>query len=59
MSQKSYSKLSKKGAFDGLRIHTDELMEVISRITPSTLTIAIVSRVPAPKSSLQDADTRP
>ena len=30
-------------AFDGLRIHTDEIMEVIARISPSTLTIAIVS----------------
>jgi hypothetical protein len=42
LSQKSHSKLAKQGTFDSLRIHTDEIMEVISRITPSTLTIAIV-----------------
>jgi betaine lipid synthase len=35
-------KLSRPNAFDGLRIHTDEFKEVLARITPSTLTIAIV-----------------
>lgn len=35
--------LSTPGAFDGLRIHTDEINEVINRITPGTLTIAVVS----------------
>lgn len=50
LAQKSYAKLSKPGAFDGLRIHTDEIMEVISRITPSTLTIAIV-RLPSAEDS--------
>jgi hypothetical protein len=43
LGPKAHAKLAKKDAFDGLRIHTDELMEVISRISPSTLTIAIVS----------------
>jgi betaine lipid synthase len=35
--------LSRAGAFDGLRIHTDEINEVIARITPSTLSVAVVS----------------
>jgi betaine lipid synthase len=47
MGAREHVKLSKPGAFDGLRIHTDEIMEVISRITPSTLTIAIVSIQPS------------
>ncbi|KAG5959116.1 hypothetical protein E4U57_000948 [Claviceps arundinis] len=37
-----HAKLSKPGALDGLRIHTDELEEVIARITPGTLTVAVV-----------------
>lgn len=45
-------KLSTPHAFDGLRIHTDEINEVIARITPGTLTIAVVSfsysRAPPP-----------
>lgn len=40
---KAHSKLSRAGAFDGLRIHTDEINEVIARITPSTLSVAVVS----------------
>ncbi|OAL39407.1 hypothetical protein AYO20_01277 [Fonsecaea nubica] len=39
---KAHATLSKPDAFDGLRIHTDEIMEVIARISPSTLTIAIL-----------------
>ncbi|TGO36332.1 hypothetical protein BHYA_0128g00190 [Botrytis hyacinthi] len=39
---KSHQKLSRHDAFDGLRIHTDEIDEVIQRITPGTLTIAVV-----------------
>lgn len=35
-------KLSSPGAFDGLRIHTDEINEVIKRIKPRSLTIAVV-----------------
>jgi betaine lipid synthase len=38
----AYNKLSQPKAFDGLRIHTDEIMEVIERVTPATLTIAVV-----------------
>lgn len=44
LTPKAYEKLSAPGAFDGLRIHTDGLNEVIARITPRTLTIAVVSR---------------
>ena len=40
---KAYSKLSREDAFDGLRIHTDEINEVIARIASSTVTIAVVS----------------
>jgi betaine lipid synthase len=42
LSQAAHAKLSHPNAFDGLRIHTDEIMEVIQRLTPSTLTIAVV-----------------
>lgn len=42
LTPKAHAKLSRPGAFDGLRIHTDEIKEVISRLTPGTLTIAIV-----------------
>jgi betaine lipid synthase len=38
----SFGKLSAPSAFDGLRIHTDEIQEVIARMTPGSLTIAIV-----------------
>lgn len=46
LSPKAHIKLSKPNAFDGLRIHTDEINEVIDRITPGTLTIAVVCRHP-------------
>ncbi|KAL2429941.1 hypothetical protein ABEF95_013319 [Exophiala dermatitidis] len=42
LGPKAHTTLSKPGTFDGLRIHTDEFMEVIARISPSTLTIAIL-----------------
>ncbi|KAL2355252.1 hypothetical protein BJ546DRAFT_679924 [Cryomyces antarcticus] len=42
LTPKSHIKLSQPNAFDGLRIHTDELREVISRMTPETLTIAVL-----------------
>lgn len=42
LTPKAHVKLSHPNAFDGLRIHTDELNEVISRMAPSTLTIAVV-----------------
>ncbi|KIW55877.1 hypothetical protein, variant [Exophiala xenobiotica] len=42
LGAKAHPQLSKQNTFDGLRIHTDEIMEVIARISPSTLTIAIL-----------------
>ncbi|GKZ94688.1 hypothetical protein AnigIFM59636_008070 [Aspergillus niger] len=42
LSPKAHVKLSSPGAFDGLRIHTDEINEVIKRIKPRSLTIAVV-----------------
>lgn len=42
LDSKAHAKFSRPGAFDGLRIHTDEINEVLSRMTPGTLTIAIV-----------------
>jgi len=42
LKPKSHQKLSRSGAFDGLRIHTDEINEVVTRLTPGTLTVAVV-----------------
>lgn len=42
LSPKSHLKLSKPSAFNGLRIHTDEISEVIARMRPGTLTIVVV-----------------
>lgn len=42
LSPKAHQKLSRPDAFDGLRIHTDEIDEVVARITPNTLTIAVI-----------------
>ena len=42
LTAKAHSKLSKPQAFDGLRIHTDEINEVIARLAPRTLTVAVV-----------------
>ncbi|KAK3382965.1 hypothetical protein B0T24DRAFT_515783 [Lasiosphaeria ovina] len=42
LSAASHARLSRPGAFDGLRIHTDEIDEVIARISPGTLTVAVV-----------------
>ena len=42
LSPKSHLKLSKPNAFNGLRIHTDEISEVITRMRPGTLTIVVV-----------------
>lgn len=42
LAPKAHQKLSRPGAFDGLRIHTDEVCEVVERMTPGTLTIAVV-----------------
>lgn len=38
----AHERLSRPGALDGLRIHTDEIDEVIARITPGTLTVAVI-----------------
>lgn len=42
LGAKAHAKLSRPNAFAGLRIHTDEINEVIARISPATLTIAVV-----------------
>ncbi|KAI4193211.1 MAG: hypothetical protein LQ346_003990 [Caloplaca aetnensis] len=42
LSPKAHTKLSQPTAFSGLRIHTDELNEVIQRFVPATLTVAII-----------------
>ncbi|PMB70689.1 hypothetical protein BM221_003144 [Beauveria bassiana] len=42
LDQEVHAKLSRPGALDSLRIHTDELEEVIARIMPGTLTVAVV-----------------
>lgn len=57
LSPKAHTKLSRPNAFSGLRIHTDELNEVIQRFAPATLTIAIVS-ICVPQKTLK-ARTKP
>ncbi|OIW22276.1 S-adenosyl-L-methionine-dependent methyltransferase [Coniochaeta ligniaria NRRL 30616] len=42
LSPQTHRSLSRPGAFDGLRIHTDEIEHVISRFQPGTLTVAVV-----------------
>ena len=42
LTAKAHTKLSRSEAFEGLRIHTDDLNEVIARLAPGTLTIAVV-----------------
>ena len=42
LSAAAHSILSKPGAFDGLRIHTDEIQEVLARFKPGTLSVAVV-----------------
>lgn len=42
LSKESHTKLSRTGAFDGLRIHTDELYEVVARMAPCSLNHAII-----------------
>ena len=42
LSREAHARLSQPGALDGLRIHTDEIDEVIARISPGTLTVAVV-----------------
>lgn len=43
LTPRAHAKLSQASAFDGrLSIHTDEICEVLERMTPRTLTIAVV-----------------
>ncbi|RYP52077.1 hypothetical protein DL769_010727 [Monosporascus sp. CRB-8-3] len=42
LSREAHAWLSRPGALDGLRIHTDEIDEVIARVAPGTLTVAVV-----------------
>ncbi|SPO02242.1 related to S-adenosylmethionine:diacylglycerol 3-amino-3-carboxypropyl transferase [Cephalotrichum gorgonifer] len=42
LSPRTHTVLSRPGALEGLRIHTDELDEVIARMAPGTLTVAVV-----------------
>ncbi|KAL8766819.1 MAG: hypothetical protein Q9209_006477 [Squamulea sp. 1 TL-2023] len=42
LGPKAHTKLSHPQAFSGLRIHTDELNEIIQRFKPTSLTIAII-----------------
>lgn len=48
LSPQAHARLSRscsphnKSPFDGLRIHTDELDEVLARLSPGTLTVAVV-----------------
>jgi betaine lipid synthase len=42
LSRGAHATLSQPGALDRLRIHTDEIDEVIARLSPGTLTVAIV-----------------
>ncbi|KAL9101907.1 MAG: hypothetical protein Q9163_002873 [Psora crenata] len=42
LSPKAHARLSRPGAFDCLRIHTDELLEVIARISSGSLDHAII-----------------
>lgn len=42
LGPKAHAKLSRPDAFSGLRIHTDEINEVILRIKSATLTVAVV-----------------
>jgi len=42
LSPTSHAKLSRPRAFDGLRIHTDEIAEVVARMRPATLSVVVV-----------------
>ena len=42
LGQQAHARLSRPHAFDGLRIHTDEIEEVIARLAPGSLTVAVV-----------------
>lgn len=53
LSERAHRKFAQPGAFDGLRIHTDELQEVIARLLPGTLSHAVVSGLPSDTSALE------
>lgn len=42
LSPQAHARLSRPGAFDGLRMHTDEIDEVLARFNSGTLTVAVV-----------------
>lgn len=42
LTQSAYRKLTHHNAFSGVRIHTDGIIDVLMRIEPGTLTIAVV-----------------
>lgn len=42
LAARAHARLARPGALDGLRIHTDEIQEVLARMTPGTLTVAVV-----------------
>jgi len=41
LSPDNYKKLTTPGVFSGVRIHTDEINEVLARLEPGTLTVAV------------------
>ncbi|KAK7205967.1 hypothetical protein BZA70DRAFT_304272 [Myxozyma melibiosi] len=42
LKREAFQRLSKPGALDGIRIHTDEIVDVVARIRRHSVTIAIV-----------------
>jgi betaine lipid synthase len=46
LAEKNYKKLTTPGTFSGVRIHTDEINEVLARLEPGTLTVAVCAPCP-------------
>ncbi|KAI3324698.1 S-adenosyl-L-methionine-dependent methyltransferase [Xylariaceae sp. AK1471] len=42
LSPRAHARLSRPDALDNLRIHTDEIEDVLARVAPGTLTVAVV-----------------
>ncbi|KAI0828719.1 hypothetical protein BC628DRAFT_1417700 [Trametes gibbosa] len=42
LSKEAHGTLSQSGAFDGLRVHTDEFVEVLARIRSESVTVAVI-----------------
>jgi betaine lipid synthase len=42
LTRETHARLALPGAFEGLRIHTDEIEEVITRLEPGSLTVAVI-----------------